>query len=314
MRFVGLVASMALVSGVSVVGGCDGGQDDGGEGEGEGEGGGETIVDIVVGSDDFDTLEAALTAAELTDLLSGEGPFTVFAPTDAAFDLLPAGVVDSLLADPTGALSDVLRYHVVPGAVDAATVVGLASATTANGELDIQLVGPTVVLDGRVQVTTTDIAASNGIIHIIDAVLVPGEFPGSIADAVAASPRFSTLLAAVGAADPAVFTALGGDGPLTLFAPPNTAFKELPAGTLDSLLLAENQDRLTKILLFHALGSEVPAAAVTDGAVLESLSGDDLTFAIGPGISVNDNNIQAFDITADNGVIHVVANVLFPPT
>jgi uncharacterized surface protein with fasciclin (FAS1) repeats len=79
-------------------------------------------------------------------------------------------------------------------------------------------------------------------------------------------------------------------------------------------LLAENQDRLTKILLFHALGSEVPAAAVTDGAVLESLSGDDLTFAIGPGISVNDNNIQAFDITADNGVIHVVANVLFPPT
>ena len=310
MRFVGLVASMAVVSAVSVVAGCEA-SPDGGEGEGEGEGDEPNIVDIVVGSADFDTLEAAVIAAELADDLSGVGPFTVFAPTDAAFDLLPAGVVDSLLADPTGALADVLRYHVVSGAVNAATVVTLDDATTLNGVLDIQVAGSTVVLDGRVQVTTTDIAASNGIIHVIDAVLVPGEFPGSIADAVAASPRFSTLLATVGAADAAVGTALGGTGPLTLFAPTNAAFEAFPVA-LDQLLLPENQGPLTNILLFHALGSEVLASQVTDGAVLESLLPDnDLTFDVSAtGVTVNTVNISAFDITTNNGVIHVLDGVL----
>jgi uncharacterized surface protein with fasciclin (FAS1) repeats len=163
-------------------------------------------------------------------------------------------------------------------------------------------------------VTTTDIAASNGIIHVIDAVLVPGEFPGSIADAVAASPRFSTLLAAVGAADAAVGTALGGAGPLTLFAPTNAAFAALPAGALDGLLLPANQGQLTNTLLFHALGSTVLSTQVTDGAVLESLLSDnDLTFDVSAaGVTVNTVNISAFDITTDNGVIHVLDGVLLP--
>jgi uncharacterized surface protein with fasciclin (FAS1) repeats len=164
-------------------------------------------------------------------------------------------------------------------------------------------------------VTTTDIQASNGIIHVIDAVLVPGEFPGSIADVVAASPRFSTLLAAVGAAAPAVGTTLSGAGPVTLFAPTNNAFAALPPGTVDSLLLPANQGELTNILLFHALSSEVLAGAITDGAVIESLLPDgDLTFALGAvGPSVNNVNITAVDITANNGVVHVIGSVLLPP-
>lgn len=132
-----------------------------------------TIVDIAVGDGRFETLVAAVTAADLVETLSGPGPFTVFAPTDAAFAALPAGTVESLLAN-IPALQSVLTYHVVSGAVDAATVVGLSSATTVQGSpVTIRVVDGGVVLNGSVNVIITDIVASNGIIHVIDAVLLP---------------------------------------------------------------------------------------------------------------------------------------------
>lgn len=241
----------------------------------------------------------------------------MFAPTDDAFALLPAGVVDALLANPEGTLADVLSYHVVSGQVGSAEVVTLTSAPTllAGASIGIQVDGSTVVLDGRVQVTATDIAADNGVIHIIDAVLVPGEFPGSIVDVVAASPRFSTLVTAVLAADASVATTLSGAGAFTLFAPTNAAFAALPAGALNTLLLPENQQELTNVLLFHALDSEVPSSAVTDG--LEAtplLAGQPLRFATGATVTVNGVTISAFDIEANNGTIHVLAGVLLPPT
>jgi uncharacterized surface protein with fasciclin (FAS1) repeats len=140
---------------------------------------GRTIVDIAVADSRFDTLAAAVTAAGLADTLASPGPFTVFAPTDAAFDALGADTINSLLADPEGALTDILLYHVVAGEVPASAVVGLSSAPTVLGrsiKIDIEDGG--VVLDRRVNVIITDVQASNGIIHVIDAVLLP---PSSIA-------------------------------------------------------------------------------------------------------------------------------------
>ena len=139
------------------------------------------IVDTAIAAGDFTTLVAAVQAAGLEETLRGEGPFTVFAPTDDAFAALPAGTVDTLLADPTGDLADILTYHVVAGEVLAADVVGLdgQSVETVNGATFTVNVGDdgTVTLTDAagndVTVVATDIMATNGVIHVIDAVLLP---------------------------------------------------------------------------------------------------------------------------------------------
>ena len=132
------------------------------------------IVDTAVGAGDFKTLAAALEAADLVSTLKGEGPFTVFAPTDAAFAKLPAGAVDNLLKpENKQQLVDILTYHVVPGKVMAADVVGLDDAKTVNGgRIDIQVDGSAVKVN-EANVTATDIAARNGVIHVIDQVILP---------------------------------------------------------------------------------------------------------------------------------------------
>ncbi len=131
------------------------------------------IVDTAVGAGQFKTLVQAVQAAGLVDTLKGPGPFTVFAPTDEAFAKLPKATLDSLLANPS-ALRDVLTYHVVSGTVQAADVVKLSTAKTVQGgNISIAVSGSTVRLNGSVTVTQTDIKASNGVIHVIDTVLLP---------------------------------------------------------------------------------------------------------------------------------------------
>jgi uncharacterized surface protein with fasciclin (FAS1) repeats len=132
-----------------------------------------TVVDIIVNSDVHTTLEAAVIAAELADDLSGTGPFTVFAPTDAAFAALPAGVVDALLLDPTGDLAQILLYHVASGSV--------LSTDLSDGQIVTTLQGQTVTIDitggnvfvNNAQVIVADLLAENGVVHVIDAVLLP---------------------------------------------------------------------------------------------------------------------------------------------
>ena len=132
------------------------------------------IVDTAVAAGQFKTLAAALQAADLVDALKGKGPFTVFAPTDAAFEKLPKGTVEGLLKpEAKGALTGILKYHVVPGAVDAAKVVKLSNATTLNGQrVDIAVKGGAVMVD-KAKVVVTDIKCSNGVIHVIDSVILP---------------------------------------------------------------------------------------------------------------------------------------------
>jgi uncharacterized surface protein with fasciclin (FAS1) repeats len=133
-----------------------------------------SIAEIAVEDGRFTTLVAALEAAGLVDTLSAEGDFTVFAPVDDAFASLPEGTVASLLEDPQGALTNVLLYHVVDGAVPAETVVTLESASTLQGDdVTISVVDGEVFLNDMVKVIITDIQASNGIVHVIDAVLLP---------------------------------------------------------------------------------------------------------------------------------------------
>ena len=138
----------------------------------------ETIVDIAVANEDFTTLVTAVTEAELAETLSGDGPFTVFAPTNEAFDALPEGTLDTLLEDPTGDLASILTYHVVPSAAMSTDLADGMEVETVNGEtltIGVSDEGVTVTdaTGNTVNVVPADIEASNGVIHVIDGVLLP---------------------------------------------------------------------------------------------------------------------------------------------
>ena len=274
----------------------------------------QTIVDIAVADGRFTTLVAAVQAAGLVETLSGEGPFTVFAPTDDAFAKLPAGTLEELLKpENKQALTDILLYHVVAGSVKAADVVQLTEAETALGKNVAVKVEDGKVFINDAQVIITDIQASNGIIHVVDMVILPPaeEQAQDIVDIAVADGRFTTLFAAVQAAG--LVDTLKSEGPFTVFAPTDAAFAALPEGTLESLLLPENVQQLTDILLYHVMPGKVMASDVSDGLIADSALGTSLFFKLDMGKAyVNEAQIILTDIEASNGVIHVIDTVILP--
>ena len=268
------------------------------------------IVDTAAGAGSFTTLLAAAEAAGLVDALKGDGPLTVFAPTDDAFAALPAGTVEALLADPE-ALAAILLYHVVPGKVMAADVTdGLVAETLNGATVRFSTMGG-VMINGA-NVIAADVEASNGVIHVIDAVILPPAPEAALMDIVdtaAGAGSFTTLLAAAEAAG--LVDALKGDGPLTVFAPTDDAFAALPAGTVEALLA--DPEALAAILLYHVVPGKVMAADVTDGLVAETLNGATVRFSTMGGVMINGANVIAADVEASNGVIHVIDAVILPP-
>ena len=276
----------------------------------------QTIVDIAVADGRFTTLVAAVQAAGLVDTLAGEGPFTVFAPTDDAFAKLPAGTLEELLKpENKQQLTDILLYHVVAGKVMAADVVNLSEAETALGEKVTIKVEDGKVFINDAQVIITDIEASNGVIHVIDTVILPpsmtAEAPKDIVDIAVADGRFTTLVAAVQAAG--LVDTLKSEGPFTVFAPTDEAFAKLPAGTIEALLKPENKEQLTDILLYHVLPGKVMAASVSDGLIADTALGTSVFFKVDMGKAyINEAQIIITDIEASNGVIHVIDTVILP--
>ena len=270
-----------------------------------------TVVDIIVNSPDHNVLETAVIAAGLADDLSTDGPFTVFAPTDAAFAALPAGALDALLADPTGALADVLLYHVVGGLALSTDLSNGQVITTLLGEDITVTIDMNGVMINNAMVTVADITADNGVVHVIDAVLLPPAQPtNTILDIVVNSEVHNTLEAAVLAAG--LEGALAGPGPLTVFAPTDAAFEALPAGTLDALL-ADPTGALTQVLLYHVVAAAALSTDLSDGQMIATLQGQDVTVTISGGnVFINDAQVIVADIIADNGVVHVIDAVLVP--
>ena len=276
----------------------------------------QSIAEIAVDGG-FNTLVAALDAADLVETLSGDGTFTVFAPTDDAFAALPEGMLEELLADPE-TLKQILLYHVVGDVVMAETVVTLDEAETLEGSMvAIDVVDGNVFLNDS-QVTSTDIEASNGVVHVIDKVLVPGmqeaasnetlEESKSIAE-IAVAGGFNTLVAALSAAD--LVETLSGDGAFTVFAPTDDAFAALPEGMLEGLLA--DTESLTQILLYHVVGDVVMADTVVTLDEAETLEGSKVEIEVVDGkVFVNDSQVTSTDIEASNGVIHVIDKVLVP--
>lgn len=268
------------------------------------------IVDTAVQAGSFKTLAAALEAAGLVDALKGEGPFTVFAPTDDAFAQLPEGTVESLLKpENKDKLTAILTYHVVPGSVKADQVVKLTGATTLNGQrVDINVADGKVSVDDA-SVVKTDIECSNGVIHVIDSVLMPAS--DNIPTTAEKAGSFSTLLAAVNAAGLA--EALSGEGPFTVFAPTDDAFAALPEGTVETLLKPENRDKLAAILKYHVIPGRIYSDDALKAKKAETLQGQPIKIMAKNGKAmVNKANLVATDIDASNGVIHVIDSVLMP--
>ncbi len=270
------------------------------------------IVETASSAKVFGTLIAAVKAADLVDVLKSDGPFTVFAPTDKAFKKLPEGTIAKLLKPENKAmLVSILKYHVVSGKVLAADVVKLNSANTVEGgSVTIKIKDGSVFLNGNSKVVQTDIAASNGVIHVIDTVLMPPAKKNIVETAVSTN-MFNTLVAAVKAAGLA--DTLMGDGPFTVLAPTDDAFKKLPAGTIESLLKPENKDMLVKILTYHVISGEVRSEQVAAMHKAKTLQGQKVKIKTkGSTVMINGAKVIKADVEASNGVIHVIDTVLMP--
>ncbi|MFT5291371.1 MAG: transforming growth factor-beta-induced protein [Planctomycetota bacterium] len=269
-----------------------------------------SIVETALGNESFSTLVAALGAAELVETLQGEGPFTVFAPTNAAFAKLPKEQLANLLKPENKALLQaILTYHVVSGNLPAKKVVTAKNAATVNGQrIDIKVTDAGVTVDGA-SVITTDIACSNGVIHVIDSVILPSTL--DLVETAVEAGSFKTLAAALGAAQ--LVEALQGKGPFTVFAPTDEAFAALPEGTVANLLKPENRGTLAAILTLHVVPGRIYSETVAAGSEFKTLQGQTLLSRMHDGkVLVNGAQILKADIEATNGVIHVIDTVLLP--
>jgi transforming growth factor-beta-induced protein len=269
------------------------------------------IVDTAIVNGNFNTLVKALNVTGLDTALRGVGPFTVFAPTDAAFALLDQKVLTDLVTNHTDILSDILLYHVVSGKIMSTDLSpGIVNVTTLNGANITVTVNSTGVFINDAQVIIVDVVCTNGVIHAIDAVLMP---PMDIVDTAIVNGNFNTLVTALNVTG--LDTTLRGDGPFTVFAPTDAAFALLDPDLLNDLV-TNDTDTLTQILLYHVVSGTIMSTDLTPGVTtVTTLPGSNITVTVnGTGVFINDAQVIIADVVCTNGVIHVINLVLIPPT
>jgi len=270
------------------------------------------LVTTAVNAGQFTTLASLLQAAGLVDTLKTGGPYTVLAPTDAAFAKVPKATLDALAADPAK-LKAVLLYHVVSGSVPSSEVVKLTSAKTLNGANVSIKVQNGAVLINNAKVVTPDVMASNGVIHVIDTVLLPSAAAAqqNIVKTAVAAGQFKTLASLLTKAG---LVKTLESGKWTVFAPTDAAFAKVPKATLAKL--GNNPALLKKVLLYHVVKGAVPASKVV------TLNGKSVVTAAGVPVKITVSGGSVFlngstrvtktDVKASNGLIHVINKVLIP--
>ncbi len=274
----------------------------------------QTIVDIAVGDSQFSTLVAALQRTNLVSTLEGEGPFTVFAPTNQAFQDL--GVDLATISDQE--LTDILLYHVIAGADIKSTdlVAGQTYATTAStggvsgNQLSLLIEASNgVELNGSTNVTSADISANNGVIHVIDRVLLPLDIVGH----AVANSNFTSLVGALSSAPGELVDVLSSEGPFTVFAPLNSAFD-----AVSDVVATLTPEQLTTVLTYHVVGgANVMSSDLSNNMAVTTVSGQDFTVSLDDGVELIDQTgasatIVLTDVQATNGVIHVLEKVIIP--
>ncbi len=306
----------------------------------------QTIVEIAVATDDLSLLVGALQQADagLVETLSGDGPFTVFAPTNAAFVALLEALGDDYnsladfdTADEKALLVKILTYHVVAGTAAFSTDLSNGQMiTTFQGEdVGINIKNNTVhvedATDANATVVIPDVEASNGVVHVIDKVLLPQEVldilnppTPNIVGLAQSVPDLSLLVDALIQADAGLVDVLSGDGPFTVFAPTNAAFADLldalgsDYNSLADFDTAEEKELLATILTYHVVaGAAVASGDLTEHQELVTVQGESLFALLGNGVrirdrSITDANVALADQIASNGIVHLVDKVLLP--
>jgi len=263
------------------------------------------LVDTAVAAGSFKTLVTAVQAAGLVDTLRGEGPLTVFAPTDEAFGKLPKGTLESLLKPENKAkLVSILTYHVVPGRLMAEQVVQRVKADTVQGASVLFSTDSSGARVDEAKIVKTDIACTNGVIHVIDRVMLPNDIVGT----AQVAGQFKTLLAAAKAAG-LVDALKAPGGELTVFAPTDKAFADLPSGTVEDLLKPANRKRLAAILKYHV----VPRRITLSSYRTPTLQGESVELRPTGAVKVDEATVVLADLKATNGVVHAIDRVLLPP-
>lgn len=277
-----------------------------------------TITQTVVDGADFTLLEAAVVRAGLADALA-KGSLTVFAPTDAAFKAAGFADVAAINNTPVATLQAVLQYHVIGSKVTASAIANADNQATtmlSNQTAYITKNASGVSINGAT-VTQADLLASNGVIHVIDAVLLPTTL--NIVGLASANANLSYLVAAVTRAGSGVVNALSGAGPLTVFAPTNSAFIAAGFPTIASIQAAD-PTVLANILTYHVVAARAFSTNLTNGAALTTVQTGKVTVNItGKTVSVtgksngtNASNVTIANLLASNGVVHVIDRVLLP--
>mgnify|MGYP006153306979 CR=1 FL=1 len=280
-----------------------------------------TITQLVVDNPNFSFLEAAVVKANLAGSLSGAGPLTVFAPTNDAF--IAAGFPNEAAVSAASAevLTNILTYHVLPNNTVSSAIPTAAntSVTTLNGANAFVTKNSAGVFINGAQVIQADITASNGTIHVINAVLTPPS--GNIVETASDNSNLSYLVAAVVRASEGttnVAQVLSGTGPFTVFAPTNDAFIAAGFPTIASIQAAD-PNTLAGILTYHVIASRVLSSDLTEGATPATVNGGTVRISLSGGAKVTGNgngstasNITAANIITTNGVVHVIDRVLLP--
>jgi len=263
-----------------------------------------SITEIAAANAQFSTLVGALQATGLDEALDGEGQFTVFAPTNDAFAALPEGTLESLTEEQ---LEAILLYHVLGAEVLSGQLEAQQAPETLSGE-EIFVVASNngVTVNAAASVTSADIEARNGVIHVIDQVLLPDAF-GTIVDNAAKRYFLSSLVQAVIQAD--LVDALLGDGPFTVFAPTDDAFAAIANIAADLTV-----EELTDVLLYHVIQGEVLSTDLQPSQEATTLNGETITIEVSGGAATinGTSGITMVDIRGTNGVIHVIDEVLLP--
>lgn len=273
------------------------------------------IVEVAQSDPNLSTLVNAIGAAGLSNALQGPGPFTVFAPTNAAFAKLDPTTLNTIISTPS-LLTSLLQYHVVSGEVYAADLTNGDVPTLLSGQsVNVSIAGGTVTLNGSSNVTTADVGASNGVIHIINEVLLPEDFVAqTIVQIAAGNPDFSILVSALGKPELSDLLAAANDPTqdLTVFAPTNAAFEATLAALGKESIDDIPVNLLKEIVTYHILGTSVMSTELTNGDVETLLPGESVTVDLTDGVKINDSNVVIADVKAVNGVIHAVDGVLLP--
>jgi transforming growth factor-beta-induced protein len=272
------------------------------------------VVQLAQDNADLSSLEAALVKfPDLVTTLSGSGQMTVFAPSNDAFENLLDAVGQNSLNDiPDDVLRDILEYHVVTGTTLSTQLVN-GDVTTVGGEKIAVTTTSGVTLNGSASVTTADVRATNGVVHIIDEVLIPPSMQPIVGTIVAPAyfnKNFTTLIAAVKAASPAILTTLLSGDQKTLFAPTNDAF------TAAGITSLPNQATLDAVLTYHVIAAEVTSSQIASGSSsAETLNGMIYLSKNSNGVFINGNSkVTTADIQGSNGVVHVIDRTLMPPS